>query len=95
MVLITRIRQNHFDPIPPVWNKMRDILLYWTDRKVDGFRCDMAEEVPVEFWSWVIPKLKRQIPILFSLREAYNSQKYASFLTTGKFDFLYDKVGLV
>lgn len=87
-------KQNHFDPIPPVWHKMRDILLYWTARKVDGFRCDMAEEVPVEFWSWVIPEVKKANPDIVFIAEAYNSQKYSSFLTTGKFDFLYDKVGL-
>lgn len=89
-----RNKQNHFNPIPPVWIKMRDILLYWTARKVDGFRCDMAEEVPVEFWSWVIPEVKKANPDIIFIAEAYNSQKYASFLTTGKFDFLYDKVGL-
>ena len=89
-----RNKTNHFEPIPPVWNKMRDILLFWTRKNVDGFRCDMAEEVPVEFWSWVIPEIKKQNPDIIFIAEAYNSQKYASFLTTGKFDFLYDKVGL-
>lgn len=87
-------KQNHFNPIPPVWLKMRDILLYWTNKKVDGFRCDMAEEVPVEFWSWVIPEIKKVNPQMVFIAEAYNSQKYASFLTTGQFDYLYDKVGL-
>src|SRR5690554_4268234 len=32
----------HFSPIPPVWHKMRDILLFWAGKGVDGFRCDMA-----------------------------------------------------
>ena len=89
-----RNRTNHFDPIPPVWIKMRDVLAYWTRKDVDGFRCDMAEEVPVEFWSWVIPEIKKLNPDIIFIAEAYNSQKYGSFLTTGKFDFLYDKVGL-
>ena len=89
-----RDQTNHFDPIPPVWNKMREILLFWARRDVDGFRCDMAEEVPVEFWSWVIPEIKKLKPDIIFIAEAYNSQKYASFLTTGQFDFLYDKVGL-
>ena len=30
--------QGHFDPIPDTWNKMTDILLYWTSKGVDGFR---------------------------------------------------------
>ena len=50
-------RQKHFDPIPSTWLKMRDILLYWAQKGVDGFRCDMAEMVPFEFWGWVIPCL--------------------------------------
>lgn len=87
-------KQNYFKPIPPVWKKMRDILLFWTAKNIDGFRCDMAEEVPVEFWSWVIPEIKKANPTIIFIGEAYNSQKYASFLTTGQFDFLYDKVGL-
>ncbi|MBC7744811.1 MAG: alpha-amylase family protein [Flavobacterium sp.] len=89
-----RNHQNHFTPIPPLWIKMRDILLYWADQNVDGFRCDMAEEVPVEFWSWVIQEVKNVKPGVIFIAEAYNSQKYVSFLTTGQFDFLYDKVGL-
>ncbi len=87
-------KQTHFEPIPPLWNKMKDILIFWTNRKIDGFRCDMAEEVPVEFWSWVIPEVKKVNPDIIFIGEAYDSRKYNSFLTTGKFDYLYDKVGL-
>ncbi|MEO8795200.1 MAG: alpha-amylase family glycosyl hydrolase, partial [Daejeonella sp.] len=86
--------QNHFDPIPPVWTKMRDILVYWAKKDVDGFRCDVAEMVPVEFWSWVIPEVKKVKPEILFIAEAYNPAEYKNFLTTGKFDFLYDKVGL-
>ena len=50
-------RQKHFDPIPDTWVKMKDILLFWAGKKVDGFRCDMAEMVPVEFWAWAIHRL--------------------------------------
>jgi glycosidase len=60
-------RRGHFDPIPPLWNKVYDILHYWSEKGVDGFRCDMVEMVPIEFWGWVIPKLKAEHPGLFSL----------------------------
>lgn len=85
---------NHFDPIPPVWIKMKDILVYWVNKGVDGFRCDVAEMVPVAFWSWVIPEVKKVNPSIIFLGEAYNPKVYAQYLNEGKFDYLYDKVGL-
>jgi len=87
-------RQEHFNPIPPVWIKMRDILIFWTKKGVDGFRCDMAEMVPIAFWNWVIPQVKIVNPDLIFLGEAYNPQVYKQYLEEGKFDYLYDKVGL-
>jgi glycosidase len=84
----------YFDPIPPVWLKMRDILIYWANKGVDGFRCDMAEMVPIAFWNWVIPQVKKTNPDLIFLGEAYNPQVYKQYLDEGKFDYLYDKVGL-
>jgi glycosidase len=86
--------QIHFDPIPPVWTKMLDILTYWAKKDVDGFRCDMAEMVPLEFWNWVIPELKKVKPSLVFIGEAYDPSAYENYLTKGKFDYLYDKVGL-
>jgi len=86
--------KQHFDPVPEVWIKMRDILTFWTNKGVDGFRCDMAEMVPLAFWGWVIPELKKVKPGLIFIGEAYDPSKYKSFLTEGKFDYLYDKVGL-
>ncbi|MFP4290884.1 MAG: alpha-amylase family glycosyl hydrolase [Cyclobacteriaceae bacterium] len=87
-------RQTYFDPIPDTWNKMRDILLYWAGKNVDGFRCDMAEMVPVEFWNWVIPQVKEQYPEIVFIAEIYNPQQYRNYIDTGRFDFLYDKVQL-
>jgi len=84
----------HFDPTPEVWTKMRDILVYWTNKGVDGFRCDMAEMVPLAFWGWVIPEVKKVKPDLIFIGEAYDPSTYKSYLTTGQFDYLYDKVGL-
>ncbi|MFC1224507.1 hypothetical protein ACFE6N_11900 [Pedobacter sp. BG31] len=64
--------KQYFDPIPPVWLKMRDILIFWTHKGVDGFRCDMAEMVPIAFWNWVIPQVKKVNPDLIFIGEAYN-----------------------
>jgi glycosidase len=84
----------HFDPIPPTWIRMYEILSYWTQKGVDGFRCDMAEMVPVEFWGWVIPEIRKLNPAVIFIAEIYNPHLYHSFIKTGSFDYLYDKVGL-
>jgi len=86
--------KTHFDPIPPVWNKMKDILSFWAKKNVDGFRCDMAEMVPVEFWAWVIPQIKAINPEIRFIAEIYNPKQYEKYIREGKFDYLYDKVGL-
>jgi glycosidase len=84
----------YFDPVPPLWNKMYDILCYWSAKGVDGFRCDMVEMVPMEFWGWIISKMKQQYPDLIFIGEAYNINFYKNYISIGKFDYLYDKVGL-
>jgi glycosidase len=85
---------SYFVPHPPLWKKMRDILAFWAAKGIDGFRCDMVEMVPVEFWSWVISDLKKKFPHLIFIGEAYDRNQYKNFIVNGKFDFLYDKVGL-
>lgn len=87
-------RKTHFDPVPDTWNKMKDILLYWAGKKVDGFRCDMAEMVPVEFWSWVIPQIKAANPEIIFIAEIYNPSEYRNYIEKGRFNYLYDKVQL-
>ncbi|GGB90631.1 alpha-amylase family protein [Dyadobacter sediminis] len=84
----------YFDPIPSTWHKMYDILRFWVQKGVDGFRCDMAEMVPVEFWEWVIPEIKKLDPQVIFIAEIYNPSEYHNYIRKGKFDYLYDKVGL-
>ena len=87
-------RWGHFDPIPNTWQKMLDILLFWAAKDIDGFRCDMAEMVPVEFWGWAIPQIKEQYPAIIFIAEVYNPHEYRNYIFNGHFDYLYDKVGL-
>lgn len=87
-------RYQDFFPLPNTWIKMRDILLFWCKKKIDGFRCDMAEMVPVDFWKWVIPQIKESYPNIIFIAETYDPNQYHRYIHEGKFDFLYDKVGL-
>ncbi len=80
--------------VPSSWNKFKDIALYWTEKGVDGFRYDMAEMVPVEFWSYMNSNIKMQNPDAFLLAEVYNPSLYREYIKKGKMDYLYDKVQL-
>ena len=86
-------RVGYFNPIPDTWKKMLHILLYWAAKGVDGFRCDMAEMVPAEFWAWATPQVKEHYPAVIFIGEVYNPQEYRRYLSSG-FDLLYDKVGM-
>ncbi|MBO4839834.1 MAG: alpha-amylase [Bacteroidaceae bacterium] len=87
-------RVGHFSPVPATWHKMLQILLFWAAKGIDGFRCDMAEMVPVEFWEWVIPQVKEAFPAVVFIAEVYNPAEYRNYIRRGHFDYLYDKVGL-
>ena len=78
--------------IPNSWLKFRDIAFYWLDKGVDGFRFDMAEMVPVEFWSFLNSSIKTKNPNAFLLAEVYNPALYRDYIRLGKMDYLYDKV---
>jgi glycosidase len=78
--------------VPSSWKKFRDITQFWLAQGVDGFRYDMAEMVPVEFWSYLNSAIKHSNPQATLLAEVYNPKIYRDYLHLGKMDYLYDKV---
>ena len=78
--------------VPDSWKKFKDIALFWLAKGVDGFRYDMAEMVPVEFWSYLNSAIKMRKKDAFLLAEVYNPDMYRPFIHLGKMDYLYDKV---
>jgi glycosidase len=80
--------------VPNSWDKFKDITHYWIDLGVDGFRFDMAEMVPVEFWSYMNSSIKMKNPEAFLLAEVYQPHLYRDYIHKGKMDYLYDKVWL-
>lgn len=80
--------------VPDSWKKFREIALFWLDIGVDGFRFDMAEMVPVEFWSYLNSTIKHNKPEAMLVAEVYNPQRYRDYIFKGKMDYLYDKVEL-
>ena len=86
-------RIGYFTPIPDTWQKMTDILLFWAKKGIDGFRCDMAEMVPAEFWQYATAIVKKKYKHIVFVGEVYNPYEYRRYLAAG-FDWLYDKVGM-
>ena len=79
---------------PDNWDRLLAIVRYWASKGVDGFRCDMAELVPVEFWRYLILGAKQTHPGLEFIAEVYETASYEKFLYSACFDYLYDKSGL-
>jgi len=53
-----------------LWEKMTEALEYWVKEfDIDGYRCDVAEMVPIEFWNSLRPELEKFKPV-FMLAEA-------------------------
>ncbi|AUD60245.1 alpha-amylase [Shewanella sp. Pdp11] len=86
--------QQHLAELPSSWIKFNQIAQYWLAKGVDGFRYDMAEMVPVEFWSYLNSQIKHTNPDAFILAEVYNPKLYRNYIQLGKMDYLYDKVDL-
>ena len=69
-----------------VWQAQADAMEFWLTRHaVDGFRCDMAMLVPVEFWNRTAQRLRELRPDLFMLAEAEERNLFEK----GAFDACY------
>jgi glycosidase len=79
--------------IPDSWKKFKDIALFWLSKGVDGFRFDMSEMVPYEFWSYMNSSIKMKNPSSIVIAEVYNFAEYRNYIHLGKMDYLYDKIG--
>lgn len=49
--------------------EMESCMEFWVDKGVDGFRCDVAYQVPQDFWEDAISRLKKKNPELYFLAE--------------------------
>lgn len=68
-------------------NEMLKSMRWWLDSiGIDGFRCDVAMEVPTDFWEWAFRDLRRDYPGLFTLSEAEHPENK---LTIEAFDMYY------
>lgn len=88
------IKINYCDYYTPTWEKMYSVLDFWAGMGVDGFRCDMVELVPPEFFKWAIARLKGDYPYVVFVAETYSKEQYNKYIREVGFDCLYDKSGM-
>ena len=68
-------------------NEMLKAMHWWMDSiGIDGFRCDVAGEVPTDFWNWAMADLRLTHPDMFTLAE---DEDKAQELTESAFDMYY------
>lgn len=66
---------------------MIDAMKYWIDRyDIDGFRCDVAAEVPMDFWDTARTELDK-VKKVFMLAEAEGPQFHSAFDMTYGWEF--------
>ena len=88
------VKINYGDSHTSTWDKMLDIIEFWASKGVDGFRCDMVELVPPQFFKWLIETIKKKYPSLIFIAEVYKKELYSEYIRNIGFDYLYDKSGL-
>ena len=57
---------------PLTWRTMDEIIRFWQDCGIGGFRCDMAHMVPMPFWNWLNSRARARDPYIFMMAEAYD-----------------------
>ena len=88
------VKINYGDSHTGTWDKMYDIIDFWASKGVDGFRCDMVELVPPQFFKWLISRIKEKYPEVIFVAEVYKKELYGEYIREIGFDYLYDKSGL-
>lgn len=87
------------DQVPLTWKRMDEILAYWQEMGIEGFRCDMAHLIPNPFWQWAITRAKQRAKAqntnCLLIAEAYDDSMkttadapHSSLLHAG-FDYIY------
>ena len=71
---------------PELRKAMTDAMLFWVNTiGIDGFRMDVAEMVPMDYWRQVIPQLRSANPAIMMLAES----EYPPHRNEGLFDATY------
>ncbi len=76
-----------------LWNFWWKMMSYYLELGVDGFRCDMAYQVPSELWTYLISRAREQKPGCLFLAESLGCDfKQVQGLAELKFDYLFSSI---
>jgi starch synthase (maltosyl-transferring) len=59
----------------PLWEALRDIVLFWMEQGVRIFRVDNPHTKPLAFWEWLIADVQARDPGVIFLSEAFTRPK--------------------
>jgi len=88
------IKLNYTEKHTRTWDRMYEIVRFWAQKGVDGFRLDMVDLVPMGFLKWLISSIKEEFPETLFVAETYRKDLYGAYLDEAGFDLLYDKEGM-
>ena len=79
----TLVTLNHRSP--EVRDHVRDVMLHWLRRGIDGWRLDAAYAVPPEFWAAVLPAVRAEFPEAWFVGEMIHGD-YVGYVETSGLD---------
>jgi glycosidase len=79
----TLVTLNHRSP--QVQDYVRDVMLHWLRRGIDGWRLDAAYAVPPEFWAAVLPAVRAEFPDAWFVGEMIHGD-YVGYVQTSGLD---------
>ena len=70
---------------PRVQEYVRDVMLHWLRRGIDGWRLDAAYAVPAKFWAAVLPEVREEFPDAWFVGEMIHGD-YIDYVKTSGLD---------
>ncbi len=70
---------------PRVQEHVRDVMLHWLRRGIDGWRLDAAYAVPASFWAAVLPSVRQEFPEAWFVGEMIHGD-YVDYVQTSGLD---------